>query len=86
MIDLAFMGTLIDAAGNVVFSLILNSIRELYLGHLDRFRPLVADRADLVPLYRRAAKAVAGGEATKAASAIEKLAAAQETRMAEASP
>src|SRR3954462_5339366 len=35
MVDLAFMGTMIDAAGNLVFGLILNSIRELYLGHLE---------------------------------------------------
>jgi GntR family transcriptional regulator, transcriptional repressor for pyruvate dehydrogenase complex len=85
MIDLAFMGTLIDAAGNLVFGLILNSIRELYLGHLERFRPLVADRDELVPLYRRAARAVASGQAGRAAVAIEKLAAAQEDRMVAAS-
>jgi DNA-binding FadR family transcriptional regulator len=81
MIDLAFMATVIDAAGNLVFGLILNSIRELYLGHLERFRPLVSDRAELAPLYRRAARAIAAGEAGRAASAVDKLAAAQEARM-----
>ena len=84
MIDLAFMGTVIDAAGNLVFGLILNSIRDLYLGHLERFRPLVADREELVPLYRRAARALATGDAGRAAGAVEKLAAAQEARMVEA--
>jgi DNA-binding FadR family transcriptional regulator len=84
MIDLAFMATVIDAAGNLVFGLILNSIRELYLGHLERFRPIVADRAELAPLYHRAARAIASGEATRAANAVDKLAVAQEARMVEA--
>jgi GntR family transcriptional repressor for pyruvate dehydrogenase complex len=81
MVDLVFMGTVIDAAGNLVFQLIINSIRELYLGHLDRFRPLVADRAGLVPLYRDAATAIAAGDAERAATAVEQLAAEQERRM-----
>jgi DNA-binding FadR family transcriptional regulator len=81
MADLMFMAAVIDASGNLVFSLILNSIRELYLTNLEHFRPLVADREELIPLYRRAAKAIEGGDATRAANAIEKLAAAQERRM-----
>ena len=81
LVDLAFMQALIDAAGNLVFTLIINSIRELYLGHLERFRPIVADRAALAPLYRRAARAVAAGQEGRAAAAIEKLAALQEARM-----
>jgi DNA-binding FadR family transcriptional regulator len=84
MVDLAFMATIIDAADNLVFSLIINSIRELYLGHLERFLPIVAGRDETGPLYRRAAKAIGAGEATRAATAIEKLAAAQERRMLEA--
>jgi GntR family transcriptional regulator, transcriptional repressor for pyruvate dehydrogenase complex len=84
MIDLAFMATVIDASHNLVFSLILNSIRELYLNHLERFRPIVTDRAELLPHYARAAQAIAGGEATRAAGAVEKLAADQERRMLEA--
>jgi GntR family transcriptional repressor for pyruvate dehydrogenase complex len=84
MVDLAFMATVIDAAGNLVFSLILNSIRELYLGHLERFLPIVTGREELAPLYRHAAAAIAAGDATRAASAVEKLAAAQERRMLEA--
>jgi GntR family transcriptional repressor for pyruvate dehydrogenase complex len=85
MVDLAFMATIIDAADNLVFSLIINSIRELYLGHLERFRPLVADRDELVPLYQRAARAIAAGHDGRAAAAIETLAAAQEARMVAAS-
>jgi GntR family transcriptional repressor for pyruvate dehydrogenase complex len=81
LVDLAFMATLIDAAGNLVFTLILNSIRELYLGHLERFLPIVADREELAPLYRRAARAVAAGEPGRAAAALARLAGAQEARM-----
>jgi DNA-binding FadR family transcriptional regulator len=81
MVDLAFMQTVIEAAGNLVFSLIINSIRELYLQHLEWFRPIVADRAALAPLYRRAAQAIAAGEPGRAAAAIERLAALQEQRM-----
>jgi GntR family transcriptional repressor for pyruvate dehydrogenase complex len=81
LVDLAFMATLIDAAGNLVFTLILNSIRELYLGHLERFVPIVTGREELAPLYRRAARAVATGEAGRAAAALARLAGAQEARM-----
>jgi DNA-binding FadR family transcriptional regulator len=81
MLDLAFMQTLIDAAGNLIFQLIINSIRELYLGHLERFRPIVADRASTAPLYAAAAAAIAAGSAGGAADAVERLAAAQEARM-----
>jgi GntR family transcriptional repressor for pyruvate dehydrogenase complex len=81
MIDLVFMGTVIDAAGNLIFGLILNSIRELYLSHLERFRPIVAGRAELAPLYATAATAIASGDADPAAAAVEALAAAQEARM-----
>jgi GntR family transcriptional repressor for pyruvate dehydrogenase complex len=80
-IDLAFMQTLIDAAGNLVFSLIINSIRELYVQHLESFRAIVADRGALAPLYARAARAVAAGQEGRAAAAVEKLAAAQEALM-----
>jgi DNA-binding FadR family transcriptional regulator len=81
MVDLVFMGTVIDAAGNLVFGLILNSIRELYLNQLERFRPIVAGRDELAPLYRRAAEAIAAGDEDAAAAAVEALAAAQEQRM-----
>ena len=63
------MATVIDAAGNLVFTLILNSIRELYLGHLERFRPIVTGREELAPLYRRAARAIVAGEGGRAAAA-----------------
>jgi GntR family transcriptional repressor for pyruvate dehydrogenase complex len=84
LVDLAFMATIIDAAGNLVFTLILNSIRELYLGHLERFRPIVTGREELAPLYRRAARAIAAGDGGRAAAAVTRLATAQEQRMLDA--
>jgi GntR family transcriptional repressor for pyruvate dehydrogenase complex len=86
MVDLAFMQTVIDAAGNLVFTLIINSIRELYLQHLERFRPIVADRDALAPLYGRLARAIAAGHQTRAASAMGRLSALQEQRMVQERP
>ena len=80
-IDLAFFATVIEAAGNLVFTLILNSIRTLYLDQLERFRPIVSGGAQLAPHYRAAAAAIAAGDAEKAAAAVELLAAEQEERM-----
>jgi DNA-binding FadR family transcriptional regulator len=84
LVDLTFMAAVIDAAGNVIFQLILNSIRELYLAELERFRPLVADRGALAPLYEEVARAIAAGEPGGAAAAMERLVVAQEERMAAA--
>jgi DNA-binding FadR family transcriptional regulator len=80
-IDLAFFATVIEAAGNLVFTLILNSIRTLYLEQLERFRPIVTDAAQLAPHYRDAAAAIAAGDPDAAAAAVERLAAEQEERM-----
>jgi len=75
--DWAFMAALVEAAGNLVFQLIMNSVRELYLPHADAFAALVAQRAELAPLYARAAAAVDAGDGEGAAAAIDALAAAQ---------
>jgi len=75
--DWAFMVALVEAAGNLVFQLIMNSVRELYLPHADAFAALVANRAELAPLYARTAAAVGAGDGEAAAAAIEALAAAQ---------
>ena len=80
-IDLAFFGALIGAAENLVFTLILNSIRELYLGHLDAFRAIVAGRAELTPLYAEVAESIRKQDGDAAAAATTKLAALQEQRM-----
>ena len=75
-LDWAFMNELVEASGNVVFVLIMNSIRELYFGGAELFEDIGG--AELAPLYRRAADAVAAGAAGRAAGAVAKLAAAQE--------
>jgi DNA-binding FadR family transcriptional regulator len=80
-VDLAFMATVIDAARNVVFTLILNSIRELYLQSLEAFRPIVADRARLAPLYVAVAEAIGAEDPADATHAMEALAGIQEEAM-----
>ena len=77
-IDFAFFSELVEAADNVVFVLILNSIRRLYFDRAELFHPLVADRERLAPLYARAADAIAGHDGDEAAAAVEELARAQE--------
>ncbi len=79
-LDFAFFAGVIEAAGNVVFLLVMNSIRALYLENLELFRPLVSG-ADP---YAEAARAIAAGDGGAAAAAIAALAAAQETRLLEA--
>jgi GntR family transcriptional regulator, transcriptional repressor for pyruvate dehydrogenase complex len=76
--DWQFMAALVEAAGNLVFQLIMNSVRELYLPRADAFTALVADRQDLAKLYARAAGSVSDGDGDGAAAAIEQLAEAQE--------
>jgi GntR family transcriptional regulator, transcriptional repressor for pyruvate dehydrogenase complex len=80
--DWAFMAALVEAAGNLVFQLIMNSVRELYLPRVEAFAELVSDARELAPLYLQAARAVQAGDDEQAAAAIARLAALQETAMA----
>ncbi len=75
--DLAFMATVIEAADNLVFSLILNSIREIYVGDLERYATIVADRE----AYRAVAVAIRDGDADAAERAMAALAGGQEEAM-----
>src|SRR5947208_11416677 len=77
MADWAFMAALVEAAGNLIFQLIMNSVRELYLPRADAFKALVSPRERLAPLYARAADAVAARDGDGAASAIAQLTDAQ---------
>ncbi len=79
--DWSYMATVVEATGNLVFQLIMNSVRELYLPRIELFAPVVADRRALAPLYARGAMAIAAGEGAAAAEAIGELAGAQELRM-----
>ena len=83
-LDWSFMSELVEAGGNLVFVLILNSIRQLYLEHADAFNAVVQDLEGLAPLYRRAAVAVEAGSAGRAAGAVSRLAGLQEERLVRA--
>jgi DNA-binding FadR family transcriptional regulator len=79
--DWHFMATVVEAAGNLVFQLIVNSVRELYLPRLGAFSGIVAHRDAWAPLYVRTAAAVRARDGEAAAAAIAELAAAQEREM-----
>lgn len=82
--DWSFMAVIVEAAGNLVFQLIMNSVRELYLSQSELFAAIVARRAELAPLYARAAAAIDAGDGELAAATVAELAAAHETRILEA--
>jgi DNA-binding FadR family transcriptional regulator len=77
-LDWAFMSELAEASGNLVFVLIMNSIRELYFERADLFSAVVEDAKKLAPDYEQAANAIAGKQADEAAVAIERLTRRQE--------
>jgi GntR family transcriptional repressor for pyruvate dehydrogenase complex len=76
--DWHFMAAVVDAAGNIVFQLIMNSVRELYLPRIGAFGGIVAHRDAWAPTYLRAAEAIRAGDGDAAADAVAELARAQE--------
>src|SRR5436190_1062317 len=56
-VDFAFMTELAQAAGNLVFVLVLNAIRSLYFEHAERLQ-VAAGHEELAPYYSAAALAV----------------------------
>jgi GntR family transcriptional repressor for pyruvate dehydrogenase complex len=81
-LDFAFMATVIEAAGNVAFSLIANSIRDVYLQRLELFRAIVTRREELD--YAAVAAAIGARDDAAARTAMTALASAQEQRLFEA--
>ena len=79
-VDFAFMTELAQAAQNIVFVLILNSIRALYFEHA-ALLPVTSGREELAPFYDRAARAVARRQPAAARKAVAELAAAQRARV-----
>jgi GntR family transcriptional regulator, transcriptional repressor for pyruvate dehydrogenase complex len=75
-VDFAFFTEVARAAGNLVFELILNAIRDLYFAHLGAV-PVTARPAELAPLYLRVARAVERGDARDARAAAFELASLQ---------
>ena len=76
------MATVIEAAGNLAFSLIANSIRDVYLQRLELFRAIVERREELD--YAAVAAAIAARRRRAARAAMTALASAQEQRLLEA--
>ena len=81
-LDFAFMATTIEAARNLAFSLIANSIRDVYLQRLEPFRAIVTRRAELD--YGAVASAIGERDAEGARAAMIHLAGVQEQRLLEA--
>jgi GntR family transcriptional regulator, transcriptional repressor for pyruvate dehydrogenase complex len=79
--DWEFMAAVIEAAHNVVFQLIMNSVRQLYLPNARAFTAVVADRVELAKHYRNAAEAIAAQHPDLAAQELGAIAAAQERAM-----
>ena len=81
-LDFAFFEQLAEAADNLVFVLILNSIRELYFAHAERLA-VTARHRELAPLYGAAARAVTERDRGGARDAVTRLAALQRQRVEE---
>jgi GntR family transcriptional regulator, transcriptional repressor for pyruvate dehydrogenase complex len=79
--DWGFMAAIVEAAGNLVFQLIMNSVRELYLPRIGAFGGIIARRDAWAPLYARIAEAIRARDGDAAAAAIAELASAQEAQM-----
>lgn len=79
-VDFAWATELAQAAGNLVFLLILNAIRALYFEHAASL-PVTARREELAPFYERAARAIGEGTVDEARATVEELAAAQRERV-----
>ena len=79
-LDFAFFTELVEAAGNVVLTLVMNSIRRIYFARGELFEPIVEAPREL---YQRAARAVSRRQPDAAARAVAELAAAQERALME---
>lgn len=77
VLDLAFMGAVIEAAGNLVFTLILNSMRAGYLARGEDFRALVSGGDALNASYAAVARAIDARKPLQAAKAMSALTGAQ---------
>jgi DNA-binding FadR family transcriptional regulator len=82
-LDFAFFAELVEAAGNVVLGLVMNSIRTIYFENAQLFEAVVTDRHRLTPLYGRAARAVSRRQPAAAERAVEELASVQERALLE---
>jgi GntR family transcriptional regulator, transcriptional repressor for pyruvate dehydrogenase complex len=82
-LDFAFFAELVEASGNLVFVLVMNSIRELYFEHAELFRAIVGSEGGgaAAAAYERAARAVEHGSSDEAAAVVRELAEGQAERL-----
>jgi DNA-binding FadR family transcriptional regulator len=80
--DFTFFAGLVEASGNLVFSLILNSVRPIYFEHAGLFAGLITP--DQAAMYERAADAVVAQDPEAASAAVTELALRQEQALREA--
>jgi GntR family transcriptional repressor for pyruvate dehydrogenase complex len=78
-LDFAFFSELVEAAGNVVLVLVMNSIRRIYFARGELFASIVQIPRDS---YGRAARAIKRRQPDVAARAVAELAALQEDALA----
>jgi GntR family transcriptional regulator, transcriptional repressor for pyruvate dehydrogenase complex len=79
-LDFAFFSELVEAAGNVVLVLVMNSIRRIYFARGELFVAIVGISREP---YSRAARAVSRRQPEAAARAVAELAALQEDALME---
>jgi DNA-binding FadR family transcriptional regulator len=79
-LDFEFYEELAEASGNLVFALIINSIRDVYLENAAAFIAIV-ENGELAPLYARVAEAIEGRDGDAAAAAAYELAGLQERQL-----
>jgi GntR family transcriptional repressor for pyruvate dehydrogenase complex len=84
-VDFAFFTEVAQAAGNIVFVLVLNAIRALYFEHVDLI-PVTARPQELAPHYARIARAIDERDGARARKAAFALARAQHERVEGALP
>jgi DNA-binding FadR family transcriptional regulator len=80
--DFTFFAGLVEASGNIVFQLILNSVRPIYFQHAALFDGLITP--DQAAMYARAAAAVEARDASAAHAAVTELTLRQEQALQEA--
>lgn len=83
-LDWDFYTEIVEAAGNVVFTLIVNSIKQIYFEFRPLFEPLVGDLEKLKPLYMQVAAAISAADGDAAAEATSKLALKQQKQLEKA--
>lgn len=81
--DWAFVSAVVEASGNLVFQLLGNSVRRLYLARAPQFVAIVTGRDELEPLYEAVSDAICDSNPDRTAEAMARLTAIHEARMLE---